>query len=513
MTVPPLPARFNLARHCLAHAAAATPDKVALIVVGDVEKPIAEAERWTYAALDEAVRRLAAGLLGEGLAPGDRLIMRLANDSDYALVFLAAMAAGLVPIPLSTQLTAPEVSFLVSDSDAAAIVQPSSAPGGVDVAGRRVIDAAALRRMKDAAPLPSYADTAAEDPAYMIYTSGTTGRQKGVVHAHRVGVGRAPMHVDWEGIGPDDVMLHAGAFNWSYTLGVGLIDPWSVGATAVLYNGLKDVSVWGRLIAVSGASHFAAVPSLYRQILKYARPRREDIPALRVCLAAGESLSPTVLAEWKEATGLDIYEAFGMSECSTFLSNRQGLPIRPGSPGKPQRGRRISVISEGDDPVELAPGEVGLLAIHRSDPGLMLGYWRRPEEDRKVYRGEWFAGGDLAAFDADGYLWHHGRADDVMNPGGYRVSPMEVEAALADCPGVSEVAVAEFSPRPDVSVIGAWIVRQPAAVLDAAAVLAHAETRLAAYKRPREVFFLDVLPRSRNGKLLRRQLPGVMPRA
>jgi acyl-coenzyme A synthetase/AMP-(fatty) acid ligase len=100
-----------------------------------------------------------------------------------------------------------------------------------------------------------------------------------------------------------------------------------------------------------------------------------------------------------------------------------------------------------------------------------------------------------------------------MNPGGYRVSPMEVEAALADCPGVSEVAVAEFSPRPDVSVIGAWIVRQPAAVLDAAAVLAHAETRLAAYKRPREVFFLDVLPRSRNGKLLRRQLPGVMPRA
>jgi acyl-coenzyme A synthetase/AMP-(fatty) acid ligase len=513
MTHPSLPARFNLARHCLERAAAATPDKVALIVVGDVERPIADAEHWTYAALDQTVRRIAAGLLGEGLGPGDRLIMRLANDSDYALVFLGAMAAGIVPIPLSTQLTAPEISFLISDSDAAAVVQLSSEPDGVQTGGRRIIDGAALRRLKGTAPLPAYADTAAEDPAYMIYTSGTTGRQKGVVHAHRVGLGRAPMHVDWEGIGPDDVMLHAGAFNWSYTLGVGLIDPWSVGATAVLYNGPKNVGIWGRLIAISGASHFAAVPSLYRQILKYARPRRGDIPALRLCLAAGESLPPAVLAEWKGATGLDIYEAFGMSECSTFLSNREGLPIRPGSPGKPQRDRRISVISEADEPVELPPGDVGLLAIHRSDPGLMLGYWRRPEEERKVYRGEWFAGGDLASFDADGYLWHHGRADDVMNAGGYRVSPLEVEAALADCPGVSEVAVAEYGVRPDVSIIAAYIVRQPGFALTSEAVLAHAATKLAAYKRPRQIFFLDAFPRSRNGKLLRRQLPGVLLKA
>ncbi|MBN8994460.1 MAG: AMP-binding protein [Rhizobiales bacterium] len=511
MTGAPLPARFNLARHCLARAAAATPDKVALIVVSDVAAPIEAAERWTYAALDEAVRRVAAGLLAEGFRPGDRLVMRLPNDSDYALVFLGALAAGIVPIPLSTQLTEPEVAFLVADADAAAIVQPSAE--GVGAGRRRIIDAAALRRMKSVAPLAAYADTAGEDPAYMIYTSGTSGRPKGVVHAHRVALGRAPMHADWEGIGPDDVMLHAGAFNWSYTLGVGLIDPWSVGATAVLYNGEKDPAVWPRLMAISHASHFAAVPSLYRQILKYARPARGDIPALRRCLAAGEALSPAVLSDWRDATGLAIHEAFGMSECSTFVSNREGLPIRPGSPGKPQRGRRISVISEGDDPVELPPGEVGLLAIHRSDPGLMLGYWSRPDEDARVYRGEWFAGGDLAAFDADGYLWHHGRADDVMNAGGYRVSPLEVEAALADCPGISEVAVAEIRPRPDVSIVAAFIVRQPGSAMDSQAILAHAETRLAAYKRPREVVFVDALPRSRNGKLIRRALAGFVPKS
>ncbi|MBN9269699.1 MAG: AMP-binding protein, partial [Mesorhizobium sp.] len=309
--------------------------------------------------------------------------------------------------------------------------------------------------------------------------------------------------------GPDDVMLHAGAFNWSYTLGVGLIDPWSVGATAVLYNGEKDPAVWPRLMAISHASHFAAVPSLYRQILKYARPARGDIPALRRCLAAGEALSPAVLSDWRDATGLAIHEAFGMSECSTFVSNREGMPIRPGSPGMPQRGRRIAILPVSGPAEPLPAGEIGLLAIHRGDAGLMRGYWRRPDEDERVFHGDWFAGGDLAAFDEDGYLWYHGRADDLMNAGGFRVSPLEVEAALAPCPGVAEIAVAEHRVRDDVSVIAAFVVRKDGADVSADDIAALATERLAAYKRPKQVFFVPALPRSANGKLLRRNLSPV----
>ena len=183
-----------------------------------------------------------------------------------------------------------------------------------------------------------------------------------------------------------------------------------------------------------------------------------------------------------------------------------GLRLRPGSAGRPQTGRRIAILplEGGDEP--LPANEIGLLAIHRADPGLMLGYWQRPDEDAATTRGDWFVGGDLAAFDADGYLWYRGRADDVMNVGGYRVSPLEVEAALADCPGIAEVAVKEHRVREDVAIIAAFVVARDGAAPGVDAIMAHAAGRLAAYKRPREVFFVESLPRGANGKLLRRAL-------
>jgi acyl-coenzyme A synthetase/AMP-(fatty) acid ligase len=240
-------------------------------------------------------------------------------------------------------------------------------------------------------------------------------------------------------------------------------------------------------------------------MLKYCDLKPDSLASLRHALAAGEALSPAVLDGWRTATGKEIYEAFGMSECSTFVSNHAGMPIRPGSPGKPQAGRRIAVLPLSGPNEPLPAGKIGLLAIHRSDAGLMHGYWRRAEEENLVFRGDWFAGGDLAAFDQDGYLWYHGRADDLMNAGGFRVSPLEVEAALASCPGVAEIAVAEHRVRDDVSVIAAYVVRKEGASVSAEDV-AMAGQNLAAYKRPKQVFFVPSLPRSANGKLLRRNL-------
>ncbi len=498
-----IPPRLNLAGYCLQRAALATPDKVALLIVGDLASG-APAETWTYSALDSAVRGVAAGLLKCGLRPGDRLLLRLPNDSDYALLFFGAIAAGIVPVPVSAQLTESEAAALLEDSAAAAV----AVGGGLAAPPGRalVLGADELARLKATPPLPDYAATAAEAPAYMIYTSGTSGRPKGVVHAQRVVLGREPMRRDWLSIGQHDTMLHAGAFNWSYTLGVGLLDPWSVGATAALYVGPRDISIWPGLIRTTGATLFAAVPSLYRQMLKYCALDRSDFVRVRHCLAAGEAMSPGILDAWRAATGKELYEALGMSECSTFVSSGPDVPIRPGSAGRPQQGRRIAVLPLAGGAEKLPTGEVGLLAIHRSDPGLMLGYWRRPDEDALTSRDDWFIGGDLAVFDADGYLFHRGRADDIMNPGGYRVSPAEVEAALADCPGLAEVGVAERQVRPDVSIIAAYVVRTAGSMLAENDVLRHAASRLAAYKQPRQVIFLDALPRSANGKLLRRQL-------
>ncbi|MCE9649226.1 MAG: acyl-CoA synthetase [Parvibaculum sp.] len=498
------PARFNMARYCLAASAAATPEKVALIVVSDADAPLGDAERWTYGALDDAVRRVAGGLLAEGFAPGDRLMIRMPNTSDYALLFFGAITAGLVPLPSSSQLTDGEAEFLLADSAASAV----AIAGGmsVDANGARVIDAAMVARLKAHEPLADYADTSADDPAFLVYTSGTSGKPKGVLHAQRSAWGRRPMYQGWYGIDASDTVLHAGAFNWTYTLGVGLTDPWANGATTVLYNGEKDVQVWPKLLAATQATLFAAVPTLYRQILKYCDLSAHNLSALRHGLTAGEALSRTLLDHWRETTGKELYEALGMSECSTYISTGPGMEIRVGSPGKPQQGRCVAALplDGGEEPV--AQGETGLLAVHRSDPGLMLGYWRRPEEEKDVWRGDWFIGGDLASFDADGYLWFHGRADDVMNAMGYRVSPQEVEAALALHPAIAEVAVTELHVRDDVSVIAAFVVLKEGLSADAKSVLDFSESRLAAYKRPREVIFVDALPRTANGKVTRRAL-------
>ncbi|MBL8259998.1 MAG: AMP-binding protein [Candidatus Competibacteraceae bacterium] len=502
------PPRFNMARYCLAGAAGSAPDKVALIVVSDAQAPVERAERWTYGQLDDAVRRVAAGLRDLGLEPGARLMIRMGNTSDYALLFFGAIAAGCVPLPSSAQLTEEEAAFLLRDSGARVLALSDdlaiAPPPGVRVFGPAEVMALRKNHQPQA-----YADTAADDPAFLVYTSGTTGQPKGVLHAQRSAWGRRPMYQGWYGIRPDDVILHAGAFNWTYTLGVGLTDPWANGATAVLYNGPRDVAVWPLLMAKFRATLFAAVPGVYRQILKYADLRDFDLSGLRHGLTAGEALSAALLEQWRAITGKELYEALGMSECSTYISSSPGVPVKPGSPGKPQAGRCVAAlpVEGGEEP--LPAGEAGLLAVHRSDPGLMLGYWNRPDEEELVYRGEWFIGGDLVHFDADGYMSYHGRNDDVMNAMGYRVSPLEVEHCLSQHPAVAEVAVTELKVREGVSVIAAFVVPrdpdEPEGV-DAAPLLAYAHQHLAAYKCPREIIFTDSLPRTANGKVRRRDL-------
>jgi len=364
-----------------------------------------------------------------------------------------------------------------------------------------------LERMLESEPM-DYADTGANDPAYLVYTSGTTSRPKGVLHAHRAAWARRIMYPHWMGLTRGDAMLHAGAINWTYTLGVGVIDPLASGARAILYNGRPDPAIWPRLIERHGATIFAAVPGVYRQILKTGALEAHDISSLRHGLSAGAALAPSLLAEWRERAGKEIFEAYGMSEISTFVSSGPTTPTRPGSPGRPQPGRQIAVLPRENGTTPLPAGETGLLAMHRDEPGLMLGYWNRPDEEKEALRGEWFVSGDLVEIDADGYVWLHGRADEVMNAGGYRVSPAEVERCLIAHPGIAEAAVAERPGRdPGTTIIKAYVVARSGEALDEAGILAHCARHLASYKCPRAVQALAALPRNANGKLARASLP------
>ncbi len=349
----------------------------------------------------------------------------------------------------------------------------------------KVFDPEAIGRLKRHRP-GGYAETAAKDPAYTVFTSGTGGAPRGVRHAHRAVWGRRPMYRGWYGIGADDIVLHTGAFNWTYTLGTGLIDPLVNGATAVVYTGLRDDHIWERLCRDHGATILASVPGIYRILLRNGfKP-----PAhLRHGLSAGEALAPSLLAAWREETGLAIYEALGMSEISTYISSSPEVPVRPGSPGKPQPGRAVRIGADGG------------IEVHGDDPGLMLGYTN--EED---FDGSWFATGDAGHFDEDGYLWHGGRLDDVMNASGYRVSPVEIENALVLHPEVAEAGVTELRVSDTLTIIAAFAVPKANAAPAEDDVLGFLRERLARYKWPKQIHFVKALPRNANGKLMRKAL-------
>ncbi len=503
----PPPARFNMARYCLAGPAAATPDKSALIVVDDVESND-PAEQWSYAELEDTVLRIAEGLIQLGLKPGDRLMIRLDNTSLFPLTHFACLAAGIVALPASSQLTAEEADFLMRDSSAHGLaIEASRIPADLPE-GTIVLTAETLKELANGPKRADWADTHANDPAYLIYTSGTTANPKGVLHAHRAAWGRRPMYQGWYGITDADRMLHAGAFNWTYTLGTGLTDPWANGATAIIYTGEKSPELWPLLIEKTQATLFAAVPGLIRQILKYAPEPHRHLSTLRHALIAGETPPPGLFDDWRAATQTELYEALGMSEISTYISSSPEIPRRPGTVGRPQPGRHVKIISPDDTTANpLPPGEDGLIAVHRSDPGLMLGYWNRPEEEADVYCGDWFVGGDLGRMDEDGYITHLGRANDIMKALGYRVAPQEVEAVLTDHPDIAEAACTELKVREDVSVIAAFIVpvdwNNPP---DAQHISEFAAQHLADYKRPREIRIVRSLPRTANGKVMRAAL-------
>jgi acetyl-CoA synthetase len=499
------PVRFNMARYCLT-ASGARSDKPALIVIHD--PACRDVETLCYAALEQAVLRSGA-LLREGhkLRPPSRVIIRLRNRTSYALAFFGAIAAGLVAVPVSPDLTERELGFVLENSDAAAIVMDESLAHGSFDPGLIVVPEKALEKAVESGSITPYSDTAADDPAFLVYTSGTTAAPKGVLHAHRSAWGRRPMYQGWYGITPQDRLMHAGSFNWTYTLGTGLADPWANGATAIVYTGDKEPALWPRLMRNHNVSLFAAVPGVYRQILKYGDVGKTSLPQLRHGLTAGEALTGALDDEWQERTGAPLYEALGQSELSTYISCGPSVLPRRGMVGKAQQGRCVVILDEEGGTEPLAAGEEGLIAVHRSDPGLMLGYWRRPEEERQVFRGYWFLGGDAGVMDEDGYIAHLGRRNELMNAGGFRVSPAEVEQELSKHPNVAEVAVTEIAVRDGVSIIAAFVVPREGAEADLSDNLASLAGRtLAAYKCPREYVIVQSLPRTANGKLKRADL-------
>jgi acetyl-CoA synthetase len=523
-----VPTHFNIGSACTdKHLNTPVAKTIAMIVEDDQQGT----SQITFEQLAKRTDRFSQLLRNLNVAFGDRVLIRLPNSLDYPAAFLGAMKRGAISVPTSTLLTPEEVAYLAKDSGATVLVTDKAAwaqlqanlndgqhdlpnlkhvllSGSGEVTAHAKFNVLDLDKELAAIDycLPAQL-TEADDPAYLVYTSGTTGYPKGVLHAHRALIGREPAAKYWFNFADDvqDRIMHSGKFNWTYVLGTGLMDPLYLGKTVIVHEGKNDADTWIKLIAKHKATIFIGVPTIYRQLIQKTKASQADVPSLRHCMSAGEHLSDEVLQQWRERFGRDIYEAVGMSEFSYYLSQSKFRPIRPGSAGFPQPGHAIQLLNpETREPVE--QGEEGMICVPDTDPGLFLRYWNLPEETLKYKHDGWFFTGDYARYDADGYIWFLGRKDDIIKSFGYRVSPYEIERVYKSHPAVADCAAGGEELEKDKLLVVAYVILQPEAGVNADDLLKFGKQHLAAYKSPKTVYLTKDFPRTKNGKILRKDI-------
>ena len=523
-----IPAHFNIGVACSdKHLGTPQADNIAMIVEDDIRGT----SEITFTELARKTDQFAQLLRNLDVKVGDRVLIRLPNSLDYPIAFLGAMKMGAIAVPTSTLLTAEEVAYLAKDSGATVLVSDHTAWQNMEEKiVENLSDTPNLSHilLSQTASVPAHGclnvlslekslngviacdkayQTKADDPAYLVYTSGTTGYPKGVLHAHRALLGRQPAAQYWFNYSDNaqDRIMHSGKFNWTDVLGSGLMDPLYLGKTVIVHEGKNDALTWINLIQKHVATIFIGVPTIYRQILQKTTATNQEIPSLRHYMSAGEHLSDEVLSQWKDRFGLDIYEAVGMSEFSYYLSQSQYRAIRPGSAGFPQPGHNIKLL-DPETLEEVATGEEGMISVPLDDPGVFLRYWNLDEETAKYKHDNYFFTGDYAKYDADGYIWFLGRKDDIIKSFGYRVSPYEIERVYKGHPDVADCAAVAEELEKDKVLVVLYVILKPVATATADDLVAFGKQHLAAYKAPKTVYLAHDFPRTKNGKILRKDI-------
>jgi benzoate-CoA ligase len=494
---------------------------------------------YSYAELARRVNRFASSLASLGLRAEDRVMVCMLDTIDWPVAFLGAIKAGVVPVAVNTLLKPQDYEYMLRDSRARVLfvsqallpsfeglattvptlahVVVSSAPGAAGASRPDSFgdfDALLAGGSEHFEP----ADTVADEPCFWLYSSGSTGAPKGTVHIHSSLIQTAELFArPVIGIRESDIVFSAAKLFFAYGLGNGLTFPMSVGATAVLMAERPTPdAVFLRLTGEAPEAlaklrarptvHYG-VPTLFASMLASPSfPAREQL-GLRVATSAGEALPARVGTTFTERTGVEILDGIGSTEMlHVFLSNRSG-EVRYGTTGKPVPGYTLRLL--GDDGQEVDDGEVGDLYI--GGPSAAAMYWNQREKTRQTFQGEWTRSGDKYVRDADGYYTYAGRSDDMLKVSGQYVSPFEVESAIASHPAVLEAAVVGAADDERLIKPKAYVVlKEPGKASAALAeeLRSYVKDRLAPFKYPRWVEFVDELPKTATGKIQRFKLRG-----
>lgn len=510
-----VPQRFNFARDVVDRLA--DEQRLGLLFVDKT----GTRHDYTFAQIADASQRYASALVDAGIDRGDRVIVSLSKVPQWLFIMLALDRLGAVAIPCAEQLRAKDLMFRATHAGAVAVVAGSD---NYQEAEQMRAAAKTLRSFfivggnaerwidldgaaEHATPFAGV-ETDTSEWAYIVYTSGTTKDPKGVVHDRGYTFAKRMQAEYWLKATPHDLVWCTAATGWAKSLWNVLLGPWSRGSAIVLHEGGFDAVERMDLIRDLGVTILCQAPTEYRLEAKLDDlGGRWKLPKLRHCVSAGEPLNPEVIERWKDAFGLTILDGYGQTENTLLVANLPGDDVRPGSMGKPTPGHDVHAVNE--DGEICARGETGDIGLRGNPPSLFKGYLHNDEETQKSYRGAWYLTGDRAYVDDDGYFWFVGRADDVISSGAYRIGPFEVESALLEHPAVSESAVVG-SPDPDRgNVVKAFVVLrrgyEPSDKL-VKDLQEHCKRVTAPYKYPREIEFVEELPKTRSGKIRRVEL-------
>jgi benzoate-CoA ligase family protein len=486
---------------------------------------LSEERTLTFAEVSAEVDRVGNALRSLGVRPGDRVAILSLDTAEWAISFFACLKVGGVAVGMNTLLTAGEQEHILVDSGARVLLVHASLLDGARVAfesARDIEHVIVIGGPVDSGdPFMEYetwidgessdlvaADTHREDFGTLNYSSGTTGTPKGILHAHQDYALTAQLWgVDVLGLSSEDRTFSVAKLFFTFGLGGNLLFPWSVGASAVLYAGSprKAADVLDVIDRFKPTVLFNA-PTGYASMLAVEDfTTRYDLTSLRTGVSAGEALPAPVWQGVRDQTGLELIDGIGSTEnFHIFLSNRPG-DVRPGSSGKPVGGYECRIVDQDQNPVPR--GEVGNLQIKGETAA--LSYLHDAERSRQTFLGPWLNTGDKYYEDEDGYFWHAGRSDDMLKVGGVWVSPVEVESALIGHEAVLECAVVGVADRSDLIKPKAYVVLgsgQTSSDELADELIAHCVARMAAYKRPRWIEFVDELPKTATGKIQRYRL-------
>ncbi len=501
-------------------------NKEAMLWVG----PHGEERHLTFAHFAAASSRAADAFSKLGISKGNPVLVMLPRIPEWWEAVLGLMRLGAIPIPCTTLLTPKDIQFRAEISGATTIITDSdnapkydevrdkcpSIKGAIIIGSFRPRWTSYAEVVAEGSPNFKPAPTKSSDPCLVYFTSGTVGNPKMVLHTHAsYPIGHTITGKYWLDLHDNDLIWNLSETGWAKFSWSNLFGPWSQGAAMFVQDARGKFSAIETLemLHTYPITTLCAPPTAYRMMVldePMAYLRANPPKALRHCTGAGEPLNPEVIKVWQDATGMTIRDGYGQTETVLLCANFPPLTVKPGSMGKPSPGFEVEVIDHDGTP--LPAGKEGDIAVKIKPvrPTWMFKeYWHNPDATAACVRGDWYITGDRAYKDEDGYFWFVGRADDVIISAGYRIGPFEVESALKEHPAVAESAVVASPDEMRGEVVKAFIILAPGytgSVALAEELQDHVKKVTAPYKYPREIEFVENLPKTISGKIRRVEL-------